>query len=147
MNYRCWMIALLFCCGISVVAQNNASGKEQLTHAMEYFSSGKYHEALLLFQKLDKKYDLNPRFHAYMGVCYYYDWEYKKACEYLDEAIPKLDAYAPHERSVYYYAAAESHFNLEQYAEALRASVDRLFRQRKSRRAVSHRLLLSFCQQ
>jgi tetratricopeptide (TPR) repeat protein len=89
------MIALLFCCGISVVAQNNASGKEQLTHAMEYFSSGKYHEALLLFQKLDKKYDLNPRFHAYMGVCYYYDWEYKKACEYLDEAIPKLDAMRP----------------------------------------------------
>ena len=44
---------------------------EQLGRAMEYFSSGKYHEALLLFQKLDDEYELNPRFKAYLGVCYY----------------------------------------------------------------------------
>lgn len=80
--------------------------------ALEYFSSGKYHEALLLFQKLDKNYKLNARFRAYIGVCYYHEWDYKKAVEYLDETIPQLEALAPHERNVYYYADAESHFIL-----------------------------------
>ena len=92
---------------------------DRLGMAIEYFQSGKYHEALLLFEKLDKEYQLNPRYHAYMGVCCYYEWQYEDACRYLDEAIPQLDAYAPHERSVYYYADGESHFQLKQYAEAI----------------------------
>lgn len=87
--------------------------------ALEYFTYGKYHEALLLFQKLDKDYQLNARFRAYIGLCYYYEWEYEKAAAYLDELIPQLDALAPHERSVYYYANAESHFHLAQYKEAI----------------------------
>ena len=92
---------------------------ERLGMALEYFQSGKYHEALLIFEQLDKTYDLNPRYHAYMGVCHYYEWEYEEACQYLDEAIPKLDAFAPHERSVYYYIDGESHFQLQQYAKAI----------------------------
>ena len=92
---------------------------DRLTMALEYFQSGKYHEALLLFEKLDKEYALNPRFHAYMGVCYYSEWLYEEACRYLDEAIPQLDAFAPHERSVYYYTNGESHFQLQQYKEAI----------------------------
>ena len=92
---------------------------ERLGMAIEYFQSGKYHEALLIFEKLDKEYTLNPRYHAFMGVCYYYEWAYEEACRYLDEAIPQLDAYAPHERSVYYYADGESHFQLQQYGEAI----------------------------
>jgi len=92
---------------------------ELLGKALEYFSSEKYHEALLIFSKLDSKYGLNPRFHAYMGVCCFYEWEYEKACKYLDEAIPQLDAYAPHERNVYYHAAAESHFNINEYDKAI----------------------------
>lgn len=92
---------------------------EKLGMALEYFTSGKYHEALLLFRKLDKEYKLNVRFKAYIGLCHYYEWEYDKAAEYLDKAIPQLDALAPHERSVYYYADAESHFYLQQYKEAI----------------------------
>lgn len=92
---------------------------ERLGMALEYFQSGKYHEALLLFEQLDKTYDLNPRYHGYMGVCCYYEWDYESACRYLDEAIPKLDAFAPHERSVYYYIDGESHFQLQQYAQAI----------------------------
>ena len=92
---------------------------ERLGMALEYFQSGKYHEALLLFEQLDKAYDLNPRYHGYMGVCYYYEWAYEEACKYLDEAIPKLDAFAPHERSVYYYIDGESHFQLQQYKQAI----------------------------
>lgn len=92
---------------------------ERLGMALEYFQSGKYHEALLLFEQLDKTYDLNPRYHGYMGVCYYYEWAYEEACQYLDEAIPKLDAFAPHERSVYYYVDGESHFQLQQYKQAI----------------------------
>lgn len=86
--------------------------------AIEYFQSGKYHEALLLFQRLDKQYRLNPRFRAYIGVCYYYEWDYKRCCQYLDTLMEKLEVFAPHERAVYYFTDAESHFQLGEYGKA-----------------------------
>lgn len=92
---------------------------EQLGMALEYFQASKYHEALLIFQKLDKRYKLNPRFRAYIGLCYYYEWEYKKATGYFDTVLPALKGLSPHELSVYYYAAAESYFQLQQYDKAL----------------------------
>lgn len=103
---------------LSLAAQSPRDS-EQLGMALEYFQSGKYHEALLLFEKLDKDYALNPRYHAYMGICFYYEWLYEEACKYLDEAIPQLEGFAPHERSVYYYTAGESHFQLRQFQEAI----------------------------
>ena len=99
--------------------RQKSEASEQLGMAIEYFSSGKYHEALLLFTRLDKQYNLNPRFHAYMGVCQYYEWNYEEACKLLSEAIPKVEGLAPHERSVYYFTCAESYFNLSKYAEAI----------------------------
>jgi tetratricopeptide (TPR) repeat protein len=92
---------------------------DKLGMALEYFCGGKYHESLLLFEDIEKKYELNPRFYAYMGVCYYYDWQYDKACSFLDSVIPKLNSFSPHERSVYYYTDAESHFILKQYLKAI----------------------------
>ena len=92
---------------------------QQLGKALEYFTAGKYAEALLIFEPLDAAYSLNSRFRAYMGVCYYYVWNFEKACEYLDSVMPEMDVYAPHERSIYYHTAAESHFNLAQYAAAI----------------------------
>jgi tetratricopeptide (TPR) repeat protein len=65
---------------------------EKLSRAVEYFQSGKYHEALIWFSKLDKKYKLNPRFQAYMGVCCYYDGEYERAIEAL-EHLSELASY------------------------------------------------------
>lgn len=101
-------------------AQRQKSAEsEELGKALEYFSSGKYHEALILFGKLDKKFNLNPRFKAYIGVCYYYEWDYENACKYLNTALPDIENYAPHERSVYYYCNAESHFQLGKYKEAI----------------------------
>lgn len=99
--------------------QQKSYDSEQLGKALEYFSGNKYHEALNIFEKLDKKYKLNYRFRAYMGICYYYEWDYKKACEYMEDALPHLEVYAPHERSVYYHVAAESFFNLEEYSKAI----------------------------
>ncbi len=110
-------VCLLPACCNTLCAQTTDS--EKLGMALEYFQSRKYHEALLLFEKLDKKYRLNPRFRAYIGVCYYYEWDYEKATAYLDSVIPKLEAFAPQERSFYYFAAAESHFNLKQYEKAM----------------------------
>ena len=95
------------------------SDKDRLGMALEYFQSGKYHEAILLFGKLDKGYRLNPRFKAYMGVCYFYETDYPNACKCFNEAIPQLESFAPHERSVYYYMAAQSLFMTEKYAEAI----------------------------
>ncbi len=87
--------------------------------ALDYFTGGKYHEALIMFLKLDKRYKLNPRFKAYIGLCYYYEWDYEQACKYLDNALPSLTIYAPAERSIYYNAAAESHFELKEYRLAI----------------------------
>lgn len=99
---------------------------DKLGMALEYFSSGKYHECLLLLQQLDKHYRLNPRYRAYLGVCYYYEWNFEQASKVLDEVMPRLSAFAPHERSFYYWADAESHFNLREYQQAIPLYLDML---------------------
>lgn len=107
---------------LSMQAQSSrpkSHDSEQLGKAIDYFNSGKYHEALLIFEDLDARYSLNSRFRAYMGLCYYYEWDYEKACEYLNGVMADLDVYSPHERSIYYFTAAESHFNIGRYAEAI----------------------------
>ena len=113
------LVAFAFCASAQPRQRQKSEASEQLGMALDYFSSGKYHEALLLFSRLDKQYNLNPRFHAYMGVCQYYEWNYEEACKLLTEAIPELEGLAPHERSIYYFTCAESFFNLGKYAEAI----------------------------
>lgn len=99
--------------------QENQKATEQLGKALDYFMSKKYHECLMLMSDLDKHYRLNPRYKAYLGLCYYYEWDYKNAVKYLDVAIPQLVNFSPHERSVYYWADAESYFCLQEYAKAI----------------------------
>ena len=116
-----WLLRLLpplLLLSIPFMAQEPRDS-DRLGMALEYFQSAKYHEALLIFEKLDKEYSLNPRYHAYMGICYYHEWLYEEACQFLDEAIPQLEGFAPHERSVYYYTDGESHFQLQQYEKAI----------------------------
>lgn len=118
---RVFILAAAIAVSGSVYSQTADSmpDKEQLSIALEYFGSGKYQEALNLLVRLDKIYKLNPRFKAYIGVCYYYTWNYDMACKYIDPQLEKLEVYAPHERSVYYFADAESHFILEEYTKAI----------------------------
>lgn len=105
---------------INIYAQNiKNTDTEKLERAIEYFQGEKFHEALLLLQELNNHYALNPRFKAYMGVCFYYDQDYKNACKYLEEVINKINILAPHEQSVYYYCLAESYFMQEKYSEAI----------------------------
>ena len=101
------------------VADEKENDSELLGKAIDYFQSGKFHEALLIFDKLDRRYKLNPRLRAFIAVCHYYDWNDEQTCEYLDSLIPLLEPFAPHERSIYYYINAESHFNLKQYEKAI----------------------------
>lgn len=108
----------------SVIGQNDEinqklSDSEKLSRALDYFQSGKYHEALIWFQKLDNEYKLNPRFRAYIGVCYFYDGEYEKVVKTIEPLFAKLKAFAPHELAVYYYCVAESYFNLKKYVDAV----------------------------
>lgn len=112
-----WITTLLL--SLSVSAQEKNSDSELLGRAIDYFQGGKYHEALGLFGKLDKRYHLNPRFQAYIGVCHYYEWEYEQAIAHIDSVLPQLEVFAPHERSLYYFVSAESHFNLSEYEEAI----------------------------
>lgn len=100
-------------------AQQKNEDAERLGKALEYFTSQKYHECLMVMQDLDKHYRLNPRYKAYLGVCYYYEWDYVNAIKQLDEAIPQLENFAPHERSFYYWADAESYFLSQKYEKAI----------------------------
>lgn len=115
----CCILAFLCLSILSVSAQTTDPDPVLLDKAVAYFNSEKYHEALLIFQQLDKRYKLNDRFRAYTGLCYYNEWEYKSATKYLDEVTPRLTMLAPHERSVYYFANAESHFQLQEYKLAI----------------------------
>ena len=92
---------------------------ELLARALDYFSSEKFHECLILLQPLNRRYKLNPRYRAYLAVCLYYEWEYAEAIRLFDEVIPLLQGVAPHELSLYYWMDAESYFALQQYTRAL----------------------------
>lgn len=119
MRLRRLLLILLCFVSVSVFPQGKKADTEALGRALEYFQSQKYHEALLIFQRLDQSYKLNARYKAYIGLCYYYDWDYKKATEYFDTFLPKLDMLAPEERALYYYADGESHFQLGHYDQAI----------------------------
>ncbi|MDO4160095.1 MAG: tetratricopeptide repeat protein [Prevotellaceae bacterium] len=113
------LFLLLFSLQIKAQQKDNVPDSKKLEKALDYFSGEKYHEALMLFIDLDKRYKLNPRFKAYIGICYYYEWEYKEACKYIDGVIENLDIYSPQERNIYYKTSAESHFILEEYEQAI----------------------------
>ena len=103
-------------------AEQQASRKaaaEQLAKALDYFTSQKYHECLILLQPLDRQYRLNPRYRAYLGVCLYYEWEYAEAIKVFGAVLPLLKGLAPQELSLYYWMDAESHFMLQRYQDAV----------------------------
>ena len=119
MTLRRLLLILLVIVHVSASPQNKEADTEALGRALEYFQSQKYHEALLIFLRLDQTYQLNARYKAYIGLCCYYDWEYKKAAEYFDTYLPKLGMLSPEELSVYYYADGECHFQLGAYQKAI----------------------------
>lgn len=94
--------------------------REKLGKAMEYFKSGKYHEAYLLYSYLDSLYTLSQRTRAFLGVSAYYDGDYATAVNKLaDIATGPATAYPPAEMSVYCYCCAESLFRKRQFARAM----------------------------
>lgn len=104
---------------LGVSAQERSQDTELLGRAVEYFHGGKYHECVLMFEKLQQDYRLSPRFLAYLGVSYYKEGQYVEAVSALEKALPSLDGFAPKERAVYTYSCAESLFALQRYRESL----------------------------
>lgn len=98
---------------------DRTNDSEMLGKAVEYFQGGKYHEAILSFEKLKRTYTLNPRFLAYLGMSYYKEQSYEDAVTNLKQGIPELTAFSPKEQAVYIYCCAESLFKLERYEESL----------------------------
>ena len=103
----------------ALAAGRGEQDRELLGKAIEYYQGRKYHESILAFEQLRRHYQLNPRFLAYLGFSYYKEAQYEEAAACLEESIPQLTAYSPHEQAVYLYACAESHFNLSHYQQAL----------------------------
>ena len=116
--FRTTTIALAFLT-LGIAAKPQLDSREQLSRAIDYFQSGKYHEALLLFNTLSKNHTLNYRFRAYIGVCNFYDRNYEQTIAAFDSIMPQLDKFAPHEQSIYYYSAAESNYQLKHYKKSL----------------------------
>ena len=102
----------------TVAAQRSQEDNQNLSIAIDYFQGGKYHEALVIFSRLDSLYRLNPRIRAYTALCYFYEDDFHHASRIFDEVLPKLKAFSPEERSIYYKADADSHFELHQYDKA-----------------------------
>jgi len=106
------IITLLLCLTTSIPAfAQKSKDAEELGKALEYFTSAKYHEALLIFQRLDKEYKLNERFKAYIGLCYYHDWDYEAAVKYLEGVMPKLEVLQSWKPAYDQYMNAEKIYN------------------------------------
>lgn len=113
------LILLLLILFPATTSGQDVKDSDKLGMAIEYFQSAKYHESLLILNQLDKRYKLNPRFKAYMGICYFHDWDYKNASQCLDDIMEQLNVLAPQEQSVYVFTSAESHFYLNEYEVAI----------------------------
>lgn len=95
------------------------SDKELLTKAIDYFCSQKYHEALLIFNRLEKTHKLSARLRAYKGVCQYKEGNYPDAVTTLSGILTELEQYPPHEQAVYCYSCGESCFQQSKYTDAI----------------------------
>lgn len=95
------------------------SDKELLTKAIDYFCSQKYHEALLIFYRLEKTHKLSARLRAYKGVCQYKEGNYTDAVTTLSGILTELEQYPPHEQAVYCYSCGESCFQQSKYTDAI----------------------------
>lgn len=125
-HYTCLLLCtiLLWCVSVTPVlatSTTKSADKEKLERAIQYFQGGKFHEALLLFAPLSKKYTLSKRTIAYMGVCCYYEGDFEMATNCFAQSAEDIEYFAPQERAVYYFCRAESFLQLKQYADALSA--------------------------
>ncbi len=118
MKHLLTIISILFILPTAASAQQTEEDKELLSHAIDYFNDSKYQEAAQILRKLSDKYNLNARFLAYLALCEHHLWNYKEAAELFDSIIYDIDAYSPQEQNVYYFAAAESNFELGNYRKA-----------------------------
>lgn len=116
---RLRLILTACCLWLFAWGAGDETDTQRLGRAVEYFQGGKYHEAMLLFEELNSKYNLNPRFNGYLAVCYYHEFQYEDAAALLDKVMPRLEVFAPHERAVYYFTCADSHFQTGEYSSAI----------------------------
>ena len=107
-HYTCLLLCaiLLWCVPVTPVlatSTTKSADKEKLERAIQYFQGGKFHEALLLFAPLSKKYTLSKRTIAYMGVCCYYEGDFEMAANCFAQSAEEIEYFAPQERAVYYF--------------------------------------------
>lgn len=122
------LLSVLLCLFVIVASAAPAGKKspqELLTQATEYFQGGKYHEAIINFEKLQQDYTLTPRYLAYLGFSYYKEGDYEEAAKTLYPLLrdttsqSTLTALSPKEQSIYLYACGESLFHIGQYTSSL----------------------------
>ena len=96
-HYTCLLLCaiLLWCVPVKPVvlatSTTKSADKEKLERAIQYFQGGKFHEALLLFAPLSKKYTLSKRTIAYMGVCCYYEGDFEMAANCFAQSAEDIE--------------------------------------------------------
>lgn len=110
---------------VAAAPAKKTTPQELLTKATEYFQGGKYHEAIINFEKLQQDYTLTPRYLAYLGFAYYKEGDYENAAKTLYPLLrdttsqSTLTALSPKEQSIYLYACGESLFHIGNYTSSL----------------------------
>lgn len=120
------LLSFLLCLLVIVAAAApKTKPQELLTKATEYFQGGKYHEAIINFEKLQQDYTLTPRYLAYLGFAYYKESNYEDAAKTLFPLLrdttsqSTLTALSPKEQAIYLYACGESLFHIGNYTTSL----------------------------
>lgn len=110
---------------VAAAPAKKTTPQELLTKATEYFQGGKYHEAIINFEKLQQDYTLTPRYLAYLGFAYYKEGDYEDAAKTLYPLLrdttsqSTLTALSPKEQAIYLYACGESLFHIGNYTSSL----------------------------
>ena len=110
---------------VAAAPAKKTTPQELLTKATEYFQGGKYHEAIINFEKLQQDYTLTPRYLAYLGFAYYKEGDYEDAAKTLFPLLrdttsqSTLTALSPKEQAIYLYACGESLFHIGNYTSSL----------------------------
>lgn len=110
---------------VAAAPARKTTPQELLTKATEYFQGGKYHEAIINFEKLQQDYTLTPRYLAYLGFAYYKEGDYEDAAKTLYPLLrdttsqSTLTALSPKEQAIYLYACGESLFHIGNYTSSL----------------------------
>lgn len=91
--------------------------------AKNLYKQGKYSEALPVFQNRYKRYPKNGALNHWLGVCLYYEGDFKSAIKHLEFSDSKKIQYSPYYLSLIYFDMGD-YVKADEYAELFKERVE-----------------------